>query len=118
MINTWTDLTCPIGCATGVQYVAIDADQSCVPVPKKSQVNMLVITPDGAPQPIDWSVSPVLYIASSIDNTVTDNSKSKSLVGMGDVAEPETTEQDMPNGISAVISRKYTLTFRTSVVDY
>ena len=117
MINTFKDLTCPTGCTTGVQYKAIGADQTCVAVPNKSQLNNLIITPAGAPAVFDWSVTPITYVAASIDNTVTDNSKSKRLVGIGGVAEPDATERDMPNGVIAVTSRKYTVTFKTSVVD-
>lgn len=118
MINTFTDITCPADCTTDVQLQAIAADQSCVLIPDYSQVKDLVITPNGAPQPFDFALAPVVtYTALSIDNAVADNSKSKHLVGMGGVAESEEREVELPDRQTAVASRKYTLIHKVSVKE-
>ncbi len=47
-LNTWTDITCPSGCDTGVTYVAIPASHNCILAPKLSQVSDLYVVPTGA----------------------------------------------------------------------
>ena len=118
MINEFTDISCPADCSTPVLLGAIAEDQSCVTVPDYSQVRDLLITPDGAPQPIDWTAAPaVTYVADSIDNTEALGAKSKHLVGQGGVAEPELREVEMPDRAIVVASRTYTLTFRVSITE-
>jgi hypothetical protein len=104
-------LSCPANCSTDLDYVAIDVDQDCAPLLLKSEVSDLIIQPDGAPDVFaDFATTPT-YTALSIDNTVTDNSKSKHLVGIGDVPDPTETEVILPKGKVGLSDRTYTLNF-------
>lgn len=114
--NTWTDITCPPGCETDLELVAIPADQNCIEVPLLSQVSDLYITPTGASEAFDWTVPLVpTYLSAGIDNTDTNNAFTKWIVGQGGVAEPELTPWEGPKGATAIIKRTYTLEFEVNV---
>lgn len=80
---------CPEDCDDVVTLPAIPEEQDCTSYDQElSQVSDLIIRPEGAPDVFaSWATTPT-YVADSIDNTVTDNSKSKHVVGIGGVAEP------------------------------
>lgn len=112
MINTF--LSCPADCDTELLLPAISAEQDCTNYDQpKSQVSDLFIRPTGAPDIFgSWSTTPT-YVADSVDNTVTDNSASKWIVGIGNVAVPEKEVAQYPKGKTKTRLRLYTLRIRT-----
>lgn len=118
--NNWADLTWPADCDTDLDLVAIAADQECFITPPLSQVSDLYITPDNSPaatEPFTWVSSVPSANASGIDNTVTDNTKSKQITVKGGVAAPEKVEVAGPKRQTNVIERKYTLELEVEVTD-
>lgn len=103
--------SCPSGCDTALILPAIDAEQDCTTYPiLDSQVCDLIIKPDAAVDPLDWTVPATPALATGeIDNTETLGAKSKHLVGEGGVAEPEAEVQDYPKNQTKVVKRTYTL---------
>lgn len=107
---------CPDDCTTEVNFPAIDTDQNCIGYKDyRSQITDVWIkhaTASGTPF-TGWTatLSAITANNSAIDNTVTDNSAVKWLVGMGGVPAPEKTNQDRPKHRSKVTRRTYTLTF-------
>jgi hypothetical protein len=95
------------------------ADPDCIVVPDLSQVSDLYITPTGASDAFDYPSGGGDPSATSgnIDNTVTDNSATKWMVGKGGVAEPEETEYIAQKGTKVITKRRYTLTFEVIVSD-
>lgn len=107
---------CPDDCSDVLTLPAIDVDQDCTGYADfRSQIGDLWIKPaTAADTPFtDWAdvFSAITANASAIDNTVTDNSKVKWLVGIGGVPAPEKTTQPRPKFRSKVTRRIYTLTF-------
>lgn len=104
--------SCPADCDTDNLLPAIPEAQDCTSyTPAYSQVSDLYIMPDGATNPLtSWSTTPTAT-AGAIDNTVTDNSKCKWIVGEGAVTVAE-TETNFPKRKSKVTERVYTLTFK------
>lgn len=118
-LNSFTDITCPSACSTDLNLVAIASDQTCVKVPFKSQVSRLYIRPDGAADPFtypggDGGADPTLT-ASALDNTTSDNSTTKYLVGKGGVAEPEEDIYEGAEGKHIIDKRRYRLEFEVNV---
>lgn len=104
-------LTCPEDCDTELLLPAIEADPDCdSAVNYVSQIEDLVIFPEGVAVPADPSVT--VDMTTAIDNTVADNSKAKHLVGIGGIAEPEESTRPRPRGREKVTKRTYTGTFR------
>lgn len=114
-LNTWTDISCPSGCDSSLQFAAIPTDQDCILPPKLSQVSDVYWQPTGAEAPFSYSGDTVTAPSGAIDNSATDNSKSKWLVGKGGVAEPEVSTYDGPKGKTAVTKRRYRLEFEVNV---
>jgi len=111
--------TCPTDCDTDLNLPAIPAEQDCTSYDQlDSQICDLVIVPEGASNPFDFTTptDPTLVV-DGIDNSVTDNSKAKQLVGEGGIAEPEVEEQEYPKNKDKVVKRIYTLemTFKNMV---
>lgn len=117
--NTWSDITWPSNTACDTLNLgAIPTDQNCLLVPPLSQVSDLYIQPDGATAPFDWtSGSPAEPMTSGIDNSVTDNSASKWLVGKGGVVAPEETVYTGPKLKKKIVRRLYTLNFEVEVTN-
>lgn len=111
MDNTF--LTCPADCDDELLLGAIPVEQDCTSYDiEQSQVAGIIIVPAGAPDPFaSFSTTPT-YVAASIDNTVTDNSKSKHLVVIGGIAAPEKQRIEYPKGKSKNGDRTYTLLAR------
>jgi hypothetical protein len=116
-INTWLD--CPNDCDTAVLLPAISQEQDCTSYPQKdSQVCDLVIQPDGADAPFDFTVPLVpTVVALAIDNTEALNAKSKRIVGTGGVDAPDEQEQAYPKQQTRVVKRIYTLVFNIHNLD-
>lgn len=108
-----TFLTCPADCDTALTLGAIDVNQDCTNyVQKYSQVCDLIITPDGANAPLDWSSAPtVTAVANEVDNASTAGGVSKHLVGEGGIPAPEKIIDEYPKRKSKTNTRVYTLTF-------
>lgn len=106
-------LSCPADCDIELSYPAISAEQDCTNYDQYlSQISDLYIIPDGAPDIFaSWSTTPTL-VSGSIDNTVTDNSKAKWLVGIGFVTVPEKINTQYPKGKMKVTKRTYTMSFK------
>jgi hypothetical protein len=116
-INTWTDITCQ-DCDTDLDLGAIDADQNCNELPQESQISDLYIAATGATKPFDWStITAPSAVSGAIDNTVTDSSKTKWIVGKGGIPEAEEVPYNAPKGRVVIAKRKYTLTFEVIVTD-
>lgn len=107
-----TILTCPADCDTDLQLPAIPEEQDCTTYAQTlSQISDIYIVPDGAPDPItNWATTPTAT-ALAIDNTVTDNSKSKWIVGQGGVAVPEKVTTEYPKLKSKTDERIYSISF-------
>lgn len=108
-----TFLTCPADCDTALDLGAIDVNQDCTAYQQKySQVCDLIIQPDAANAPLNWAGAPtVAAVAGEVDNTNTDGTKSKWLVGEGGVAVPEKITDEYPKRKSKTSFRTYTLIF-------
>lgn len=106
-------LTCPADCDDDLLLGAIGEEQGCTSYSQtKSQICDLIIKPNTSSIEVftDWATTPTLT-ADGIDNTVTDNSAAKHMVGIGDVADPEENELAYPKGQLKVEDRLYTLAF-------
>lgn len=108
-----TFLTCPADCDTPLVLGAIDTAQDCTSYTQKySQVSDLIIKPDAASAPFDWTGAPtVSAVAGAISNTDVTGAKSKWLVGEGGVGVPEKTVDEYPKRKTRVNFRTYSLVF-------
>lgn len=117
MLNL-TAIACPDDCADVNTLPAIAADQDCTGYTQTlSQVCDLYILPSATADLFDnWDAEPIVNTTPAsgvgVDNTNTDNTKAKWLVGIGGVAEPEETIDEYPKLQRKVTERLYTLTFR------
>lgn len=113
-INSFT--TCPEDCGDDNLLPAIDAIQDCTSYTQEiSQVHTLYLMPQvgGTPSAdpfTNFATTPTVT-ASAIDNTGTDNTKAKFLVGDGGVAEPTETVVEYPKLNEKVVERLYELVF-------
>lgn len=107
-------LSCPADCGSAFQFPALTADQDCSTFDRYySQVAYLYVIPDGASDPLDWTDPDVPAAASpsEIDNTNTDNTKVKFLVGEGEIAVPDKQVEELPLRKQAISGRDYLLNF-------
>ena len=107
---------CPAVCDDTLDLPAIDANQDCITIVyKKSQICGLVIQPTTgtgslpAAPGTDWD-DPTFW-STAIDNTVTDNSAFKYVVGIGGLPAAEKTEIELPKNKVHALDRTYTITF-------
>lgn len=101
---------CP-GCDEDNLLPAIPADQEGCESRELSEVSDLYIIPEEAEDiTASWSTTPT-YVSGTIDNTETDNTKAKHLVGIGEVPEPTFTEATFPKGVTKDVDGTYTLNF-------
>lgn len=105
-------LTCPADCDTALVLGATDTNQDCTSYKQRySQLYSLVIQPDAASAPLDWTSAPaVTEVANEIDNSDTTGNKSKRLVGEGEVPVPEKVTDEYPGRKNRTSFRTYTLT--------
>jgi hypothetical protein len=113
--NIWTDVQCTSGCNDELLFGQLATDQNCQEVPYLSQISDLYITPVGGLDAFDYSGGNPTLVSGGIDNADLTNSKTKWLVGIGGVAEPEETPYNGPKGSILVIKRIYTLEFEVNV---
>lgn len=108
---------CPAVCDDTLVLPAIDANQDCIAIEyKKSQICGIVFQPTTAvapavppSDPTDWTSA--AEWATLIDNTTTDNSTHKYLVGIGGLPAPEKAEIELPKNKVRALDRTYTITF-------
>lgn len=114
-INSFT--TCPTDCDEYNILPALPAEMDCTNyTQERSQVHTIYFRlsdADGvlSPDPFTNFATTPTATANAIDNTVTDNTKSKFLVGEGGVAEPTETSVEYPKLNTKVEEREYQLTF-------
>ena len=116
MLNL-TAITCPDDCSDVNLLPAIVAEQDCTGYEQTlSQVCDLYILPSATDDIFaDWATTPTNVTPDTgvgIDNTNTDNTKSKWLVGIGELPASEKTTTEYPLAKSKTTDRLYTLTFR------
>jgi hypothetical protein len=106
-------VTCPADCNATVNLTAIQALQDCTTYEQKySQVKSIVLTPDGEVAPFNWSAAPaVTLVSGEIDNTTSNGTKSKWLVGEGGIPAAEKIVDEYPGRKTRTSFRTYTLTF-------
>lgn len=101
-------LSCPNDCGTVILLPAIPSNQGCTAYTLEfSQVCGVLILPTGAALPSDWE-DPDDW-EDAIDNTNTNNTKGKYLVGEGQVPPPELDEVEYPKRLIRVVNRRYRL---------
>ena len=89
------------------------ADSQGGVVPRKSRVNDLIIRPNTAPLPIDWTDENELL--GIVNNAVTDNSAAKHLKGIGEVPRAQEIAVQYSKGKRRTVRRIHRLTFQTNV---
>jgi len=114
IVNSFT--TCPSDCDDDNLLPAIPEIQDCANYEQvRSQVHSLWIMPQvgGTPSAdpfTNFATTPTVT-AGAVDNTETDNTKAKYLVGEGGIAEPAETVLDYPLLTEKVVDRQYELAF-------
>jgi hypothetical protein len=103
---------CPADCDDVNLLPAIPDEQDCTSYALLySQLCDLYIVPTGATNPLaSWSTTPTA-VSGAIDNAVTDNSKTKWLVGEGAIGDPAETEEEYPKRKRKVTDRTYEMQF-------
>ena len=100
-------LTCP-DCDDSFQLGPIAVDQDCTLYEQKySQVCGIILQPNSASAPSDWTSA--ASWATVIDNAATGSSKSKYLVGEGEIEPPDGDLTEYPKRKQRVTSRLYTV---------
>lgn len=103
-------LTCPADCDDELTLGPIEVVQDCTAYSQRySQLCGLILMPDGATLPADWTSA--ADWGDVIDNAITGNAKGRYLVGEGEIGEPEGVEAEYPKRKTRVSSRVYTLEF-------
>ena len=106
----WWEISFPTDCDGTLDFPALpDYSNECIPIPGKSQINEIYITPDGATDGFNYSGGDPTLTVGGFDNSVTDNSKSKFLPCSGGMDAPEPEIWEGPKEIDTVISRRYQL---------
>lgn len=86
-------ISCPQDCPVDSNIPVLPADANCDTLPESSEVQFIWFVPDGAPNPFtgwdDATPATITATADSVDNTVTDNSKSKMFRVIGEVPVPD-----------------------------
>ena len=101
------------GCNGEVTLPALPTTYRSELPPLLSQVCGLLILPRGAQGPTSWVISS--NVTDIIDNTVTDNSAGKWLVGRGGIPKPEEVVINLGKTHRQIDHRIYTLTFEVNI---
>lgn len=116
-INTIPNI-CPTTCTDGVLFPATAADPTCSSFAVfDSQIDGLYIRGKTAAPASAFSDDPFLWadiansVPANIDNTLTDNTKAKFLMGEGGVAVPEKTTIEVHSLKNITTKRRYQLTY-------
>jgi len=100
------------GCDHPVTLPALCSSFDVHLAPKQSQVFALLFVPNGLAGPSDWTSATA--VEGIVDNTVTDNSAAKVLIGRGGVDEPEEVIVTTGKTAQKVAKRIYTMQFELS----
>lgn len=103
---TNTFCTC-VTCDTEFDYPVFDSDQNCTGDVSMSQVCGILLKPEGATAPTDWTSKTDWEAV--VDNSDTSNSFVKYLSGVGAVPLPEKTTITVAKGYEITTIREYTL---------
>lgn len=103
MANVFS-IACPSDCST-VFLPAIEDDQNCAPLPKRSQICGLIFAQGVLPT--DWT-DPTTY---NILNDVSAIDAAKYVVGSGGLGDPDEEVVEGPKDQDVVANRTYTLEF-------
>lgn len=117
ILNKWTDITCPAACDDEFLLPALPSDPDCLLPPVLAQISDLFITPCGVENSFDWTATPVDAVANAIDNTDITNTKTKHLVGTGEIGDHSPTVYEGPKLTRLITKRRYTLNFTVLVTD-
>lgn len=99
-------LTCPD--CDNFQIGPVDVDQDCTLYEQKySQVCGIIILPDTADLPTDWTDADDW--AEVLDNAATGNGKGRYLVGEGEIQAPDGDLTEYPKRMRRITSREYTV---------
>lgn len=100
-------------CDTQVLLPAVCVNQPEAAPPLFSQITGLVVLPNGAPGPSNWTLAE--DINGIIDNSSTDNSKAKFIEGKGGIAEREVVIADLGKRTRHKAGARYVLEFEFSI---
>lgn len=102
-------LTCPADCDSALVLGAIDVNQDCTNYDQLySQLCGLVILPNGAADPTDWTAAPAF--AAVVDNSIASDTLGKYVVGEGEMQGAEKVADEYPKRQTKVNFRLYTAT--------
>ena len=106
-----------LGICGGVQLGELpeDSECGCLIAPPLSQICGVVILPNGAKSPLDWTNKS--DIESTIDNTVNNNTRGKWLLGIGEIAEPQEIIAELGRTYIKYARRVYTLVHEVPICD-
>jgi hypothetical protein len=96
-----------VECDVEFTFTALDIDQNCAGQPLLSQVAGLLILPDGATPPTDWTSKADWEAV--VNNSATDNTAARYLTGIGGVDVPEKQIIRVAKGVDVLAYRTYQL---------
>jgi hypothetical protein len=102
-------------CASPPTLPAIPADPCCETPPRYSQIGRIIIAPCNVPDPFELEDGAAVLVAGVIDNTNTDGTKAKALVGKGEKPDHEATIYEGAFRRQSISSRAFTINFTFSV---
>lgn len=107
-------------CDTANNLPALPSDPNCILAPELSQVNYLFFTPCTAADPfLNDGSNVVSLVSGEIDNTNTDNTKTRQILGEGGIGDHDVTEVEGPNRTTLIPNggRGYELQHRIIISD-
>lgn len=121
-VNKFGNGVCPDDCDDGVIYPELAEDQNCISstaFSKLSQICDLWIRPNEVTTaPTAFTTGDMgAYLTAEVDNTNTDNTKIKWLVGKGELTVPDKTTLALPKGQSRTTKRTYTINYEVFGID-
>lgn len=115
-INTFT--SCPADCDDVVLMPAVPVEQDCTSYPRYlSELGDLIIRWTGATDPFAAFATTPTYVAASIDNANADNTKSKRLSIVGNVAVPSAEDVPYPKQLTKKGKKLFTGRFDVYQLD-
>lgn len=106
-VNTFCDCG---DCSNDFLLPALPADPNCIAGYAKSEITMLIMIPDGASLPTDWTSKADWEDVLANDNT--DNTKGKFLRGIGSLPAPEVTNIRIVDSVEVTTYKEYTITHK------
>lgn len=100
-------------CYDSTPLPALPVDQDCVPVPRLSQVVALIIVPNSAPRPNDWTTK--ADFDAILDNSASDDASAKLIQGRGEIQEAEDVIVALGRGERRIARRRYPLSMEVNI---